>query len=184
MKKKKYNYTIYSDASYDSDLKIAAASYIIIDHQNGEMSQETRLLENVDGSCQAELLGILSAVEKLPQSCGPYHVICDCESLIKTLNSIKDTKFVINEKTESLNLSKEDLKNFKKTRCKNISFSWQRGHSGELLNSLVDVSSRKILRQNRDLILAGSSSEMSRKREIASQLSSMFNVEEEPTVYA
>ena len=156
MAKKRYNFTIYSDASYDPELKLATASYIIIDHRDGNIRQNTRIYSNLANSAQAELRGIIDAVDSLPSGCGPYHVICDCESIIKSLNSLKDANFLATSpKAEQLNLSLDDVVKLKKTKSKNISFSWAPGHAGEVFNTIVDRASRRVLREEKERKLSG-----------------------------
>ena len=142
----KYNYTVYTDASHNAQHQMAASAFVIINNLTGEIEQGKVNFTNVGTSNLAERLGVFAALEKLPDKPGSIIVYCDNQGLMSSLESFTSGGFGVSKKSKKLDFSEEEIKILKKTKSRNIQFSWVRGHNGTTLNEVCDKQSRLELR--------------------------------------
>ena len=142
----RYNYTVYTDASHNAQHKLAASAYVIINNLTGEIQQGKNGYQYVETSNEAERLGVFAALEKLPKRPGSIIVYCDNQGLMSSLESFTSGGFGVSKKSKKLDFSEEEIQILKKTKSRNIQFSWVRGHNGTTLNEVCDKQSRQELR--------------------------------------
>lgn len=147
------NYTIYSDASHDTETKTAAVSYVIVDNFSGKVKQKTELIRNVNDSFTAEKLGVLRALEKLPSKTKGYQVFCDNKVLMSQLQSFTHKNFRVTKKSSALNLSEREINWVRKAPYEKTMFTWVKGHSTNVFNRACDLSARSALRNHRVSLL-------------------------------
>ena len=132
------NVHVYTDASFDHKLCIAACSFIAI--VNGkELKHETTMYGSVKTSTDAELLAIQNAVQWcfLLKNVKNIVVHTDCKTLTDRYKASRNSKY--KELKITLDICKEH-----KVNCQIV---YVKGHNGNTYNHKVDRSSNENLRK-------------------------------------
>lgn len=89
--------TLYTDAAYSSQLKLAVAANLILEDDTKCRVFEANTYVNVRGSIHAELLGICQGLEWIIDNCPneKFSVYCDNKSIAERIDAYPDDRRII-----------------------------------------------------------------------------------------